>query len=192
MTPETVTAFLSAHGLWLLAPAALIEGPLATLAAGALASKGALPLGGVIAVTTIADLVGDSLLWLAGRHLRHRIPRRLTRRITQTIPLSELRRNAGRILVFGKLTHCLGAPLLVAAGMARVPFLPFLGFNLAATVPKVTAFACLGWAFGTSIGQSDRLLPASLALCALTLVTALLWLRKHGKPHARLLPDPRP
>lgn len=192
MTPETITAFLSAHGLWLLAPVALVEGPLATLAAGALAARGTLSLGGVVVVATFADLAGDTLLWLAGRHLRHRIPARLTRRINRTIPLSDLRRDAGRILIFGKLTHCLGAPLLVAAGIARVPFLPFLGFNLVATLPKVTALACLGWAFGTSVGTSDWLLPASLGLCALTLATALLWLRKHGKSHARLLPDPRP
>ena len=191
MTAETVTAFLSAHGLWLLGPVALVEGPLATLAAGALAAKGTLSLGGVITVATLADLVGDALLWLAGRHLRHRIPRRLTRRISRTIPLSDLRRNAGRILVFGKLTHCLGAPLLVASGMARVPLLAFLGFNLAATIPKVTALALIGWAFGTAIGQCGWLVPASLSVFALTLATAVLWLRKHGKSHAHLMPDPR-
>lgn len=191
MTAETVTAFLAAHGLWLLGPVALVEGPLATLVAGALAGKGTLSLGGVITVATLADLAGDSVLWLVGRHLRHRIPRRFIRRLHPTIPLSDLRRNAGRILVFGKLTHCLGAPLLVASGMARVPFLPFLGFNLAATIPKITAFALLGWAFGTTIGQCSWLVPASLAVFALTLATAFLWLRKHGKPHARLMPDPR-
>lgn len=193
MTSGTITDFLTAHGLWLLAPAALVEGPLATIAAGALAAQGILPLAGVIAVATLADLAGDALLWLAGRSLRHRMPRKLSRRINRTVPLADLRRNAGRVLVFGKLAHSIGAVVLLASGMARVPLLPFLGFNLAATIPKAAALALLGWAFGASLDRSgDWLSPLGLGLCALSLGIALVWLRKQGKPHARLVPDPRP
>lgn len=192
MTPASVMAVLSTHGLWLLAPAALVEGPFATLAAGALAAGGTLPLGGVILVATLADLAGDALLWGAGRALRHRLPRGLSRRINRTVPLADLRRNAGRVLVYGKLTHSIGALVLLASGMARVPLLPFLGFNLAATLPKAAILALLGYAFGTGLRDSDWLVPLGLALCALTLGFALLWLRKQGKPHARLMPDPRP
>lgn len=182
MTAEALTAFLAAHGLWFLAPLALLEGPLVTIAAGALAAKGILPLPAVLAIATAADLAGDALLWLAGRFLRHHLPRRLHRNILRAVPPRSLRRNAGRILTLGKLTHSAGALVLVAAGMARVPFLRFLGFNLAATLPKVAALAAAGWTFGASISETGgrlALLLPILSIAALGLV--VLWLRPAGK-----------
>lgn len=184
MTPDALTAVLTTHGLWLMAPLALVEGPLVTIAAAALAAKGFLDLPAVLAIATAADLAGDVLLWLAGRTLRHRIPRRLHRRIARNLPPQALRHNAGRILVFGKLTHSAGALVLLAAGMARVPFWRFLGFTLAATLPKVAALAALGWLFGTGLngtgtGAAGTLLTALLFL--VTIAAAALWLRKQGK-----------
>ncbi len=183
MTPHSLTAFLSVHGLWILAPAALVEGPLVTVIAGALAAQGLLALPAVIAVATLADLAGDAALWLVGRKLRHRLPRRLQRAVIRRIPPQRLRRNAGRILMFGKLTHSAGALVLLAAGMARVPFWPFLGFNLTATLPKVVALAAFGWVFGLTVTASKSwlaVLPAVLLLFALG--SAALWLRLQGKP----------
>ncbi len=190
MTTNALTALITTHGLWLMAPLALIEGPLVTVAAGALAAQGLLSLGGVIVAATIADLCGDALLWLAGRHLRRRLPRKLARRITRRLPLADLRRNAGRVLVFGKLTHSMGAFVLFAAGVARVPFLRFLGFNAAATLPKVTALALLGWSFGTTLAGIGT--PLAPALLTVSLAISVFWLRKQGHPNARLVPDPRP
>ncbi len=182
MTGEAITAFLSAHGLWIMAPAALLEGPFVTIVAGALAAQGTLNLGGVILTALLADLVGDALLWLVGRFLRDRLPRRMARRINRTIPLADLRKHSVRILLFGKLAHSLGAAVLVAAGMARVPFVPFLLVNLVATIPKVTVLALLGWTFGASIANGpDWLAPLGMAFLVMALGISIYWLRKQGK-----------
>lgn len=183
MTADTVTAFLAAHGLWLLAPLALVEGPLVTIAAAALASKGILPLPAVIAIATAADLAGDTLLWIVGRKLRHALPRSLHRRIARAIPPRHMRRNACCILTLGKFTHSAGAVVLVAAGMARVPFLRFLCFNLAATLPKVAALAAIGWTFGVAfLGQGGFAVVVPPILFVATLALVALWLRPARKP----------
>lgn len=182
MTADTVTIFLAADGLWLLAPLALVEGPIVTIAAAALAAKGILPLPAVIAIATAADLTGDALLWIVGRKLRHALPRGLHRRIARTIPPRHMRRKAGRILTLGKITHSAGAVVLVAAGMARVPFARFLAFNLAATLPKVAAFAAIGWTFGaTFAGQNILAVLVPPILFAATLALVALWLRPARK-----------
>lgn len=193
MTAAAFSELLATHGLWLMAPLALVEGPLVTVAAGTLAAQGVLPLGGVILTATAADLCGDVLLWLSGRHLCRQLPFRLKRRIVRRVPFADLRRNAGRVLLFGKLTHSLGAAVLLASGMARVPFMPFVTINLLATVPKVCAFALLGWAFGHTLTGNDRLFaPLGFLTLAATAGIAALWLRKKGKSNARLLPYPSP
>ena len=157
MTPDALTAFIARHGLWLLAPAALVEGPLVTIAAGALVAKGTLGLPAVLAIATAADLTGDAALWLAGRHLRRFLPCRLRRRIMRGAALRSLRHQSGRILIFGKLTHSAGAIVLVAAGMARVPFARFIGFNLIATLPKVAACIAIAyrWEAVAAAGASN-------------------------------------
>ena len=68
-----------------------------------------------------------------------------------------------------------------------------LGRHAVATLPKVTVLALLGWGFGTTLAETgDRLAPLAPVLLTASLAIAVFWLRKQGKPHARLVPDPRP
>lgn len=183
MTPDTLQTFVAQHGLWLMAAAAILEGPLVTIAAGALVAKGTLGLPAVLAIATAADLTGDAALWLAGRHLRRLLPHRLRRRMARNTALRSLRQQAGRVLIMGKLTHSAGAIVLLAAGMARVPFARFLGFNLIATLPKVAACTAIGWAFGHSLTQAGFWLTTLSAAClVMALGLMALWLRTQGKP----------
>ena len=61
----------------------------------------------------------------------------------------------GRTLLFGKLTHVAGLPILVAAGAARMPYPIFLGYNFLGTLPKTAVFAALGWCFGSAWQRID-------------------------------------
>ena len=55
---ETVTLLLSKHGLALLAPIAVIEGPIVTVIAAWLANRGMFDIWSVSVVVILADAVG--------------------------------------------------------------------------------------------------------------------------------------
>lgn len=151
-------ALLNAYGIAILAPLAIIEGPIVTVIAAWLASLGLLNLWEVLICVILADLVGDSLMYLAGRlgldwiPARLRMGLRLNRR--RLVRLARMFQTDGtKILIIGKLTHAAGFAVLLAAGAAQMPFLTFLTANFIATVPKSLALAALGYLAGAAYGQ---------------------------------------
>ena len=64
---DSVLQLLQAHGLLLLFPLAVIEGPIVTVVAGWLARLGHFRLEWAMPILILADLVGDSLLYGLGR-----------------------------------------------------------------------------------------------------------------------------
>jgi membrane-associated protein len=170
---------LTSHGIGLLIPLAIIEGPIVTVIAAWLASLGLLDLRQVIVVVIIADLAGDGLLYLLGRFGLGLIPPALQKRLgvsqRRLVRLVRAFRNKGvKLLILGKLTHAAGFAILIAAGAARMPFAAFMGANLAATVPKSLVLVGLGYAFGAAYSQiSNGIYWASLAILALGLVIFL-------------------
>lgn len=152
---ETVTALIAKNGLAVLAPVAVIEGPIVTVIAAWLASQGLMSLWAVIAVVVAADLVGDVGLYALGRWGIGRLPARWLARIGLTRDRLEgltdhFEGRGGRTLLLGKITHSAGFAVLAAAGMAKMPMLRYLLFNLLGTVPKSLLFAGLGYAFGAA------------------------------------------
>lgn len=177
---QTALSLLSAHGITLVAPLALVEGPIITVIAASLAQQAVLDIRTVLVVVVLADLLGDALLYLAGRSGGHRITRLLRLGDARIEALSgQLRLNAGRILVGAKLTHAAGAAVLFASGTARVPFAYFMACNLLATVPKTLVFVALGWWAGASFDRIGTwLLPVSLGLLGLGLLAAFCLRRR--------------
>lgn len=158
---DQVQTLIAAHGLTLMAPLAVLEGPIVTVIAAYVASLGLLDLRAVIAVAVLADLVGDTILYFVGRNGLGGLPERWRIRLGMPADRVErladhFRRKGGRTLVVGKLTHSAGAAVLVAAGTARMPFGTFMLFNLVATVPKVLVFAAIGWMFGSAYSRVDH------------------------------------
>ena len=173
-------ALLNNYGIAILAPLAIIEGPIVTVIAAWLASLGLLNLWEVLICVILADLVGDSLMYLAGRFgldwipARWRIGLRLNRR--RLLRLAQMfQTNGAKILIIGKLTHAAGFAVLLAAGAARMPFLTFLTANFVATVPKCLALAAIGYFAGAAYGQiSSGIYWLSLAAIAVLILAALL------------------
>jgi len=185
MTEGEFGAMVQEFGLWIIAPIALVEGPAISVVSGYLARLGFLGLPQTYACLVVADLVGDSLLYLAGRRWRGRLATPWLRKVGLTRRrlaggLRAFRAKGGRLLVIGKLTHSAGFAVLVAAGMSRMAFGRFLALNLAATLPKVAGFMALGWVFGEISGRvADWLWGLSvLLLVAFAGVLWSLFLRK--------------
>lgn len=152
---QEIAALVMAHGLWVLVPLAVLEGPIVTVIVGGLASLGLIDPALAIVLLVLADVAGDAVLYAGGRGLRiDRIPligARLRLPRAQLVPLIRgMRRHATRLMVLGKLTHAAGFAVLIAAGAARVSLAQFLVVNLLASVPKTLAFFALGYGFATA------------------------------------------
>jgi len=172
---------VSDWGLGIIAPLAVVEGPVVTLVSGALVQAGLLGLLPVLVTLVLADLAGDVGLYLAGRHVRSLrrsawldrlgITRRRLARLVRGF-----RRNDARLLVLGKWTHAAGFAVLLAAGVAQMPPRRFVVLTLVATLPKTAVLLGIGGALG---GAWDRLeglwLWLPLVVAGLTLP---LWLRR--------------
>ena len=153
MTEAEVGTLIRDYGMLIIGPVAVLEGPVISVISGYLARAGLVSLRLVFVVLVVADLVGDVALYLVGRQGRAGLALPwlarfgVTRRRLASV-IRAFRKNDARILVLGKLTHSAGFAVLLAAGMARMPFLRFLALNTAATVPKVAVFLGIGWWFG--------------------------------------------
>lgn len=179
---EAVAAILAKHGLVVLAPIAVLEGPIVTVIAAWLASQGLFNLWSVALVVVIADMVGDYLLYALGRWGLHRMPASwrdrlgLKRQRLEQLAM-HFSKKGGRTLLLGKLTHSAGAAVLVAAGLARMPAFRFGWINLAATVPKSLIFVALGYGFGSAYARIDNWISrVSLVLLAVIAVVGVVWL----------------
>ena len=186
---ETVADLVQSHGLLLLAPLAVLEGPIVTVVAGSLVPLGLLGFVPVYIVVILGDLVGDSLFYLLGRKGLAHLPLRWRARFgLRRRRLDDIARHfhtkGGRTLIAAKLTHSLGFVALTAAGASRMPFGAFLWYNLLATIPKSLAFLLIGYAFGAAYTRIDTYISwASLCVMALLLAGGLVWfLRQRSAP----------
>lgn len=179
---ETIIALASTHGLAIIAPLAVVEGPIVTVIAAWLASRDILNIWAVSAVVIAADMVGDLALYALGRWGLHKLPKswrdRLGLNRARLLGLAKhFRVRGNRTLVIGKLTHTAGAAVLVAAGLGKVRLWRFFWVNLLATTPKSLFFVALGYSIGAAYAGIDNWITrASLILGGILIVVAALWL----------------
>lgn len=181
MDQAQLLTLLHDNGVAILAPLAVLEGPVVTILAGWLASIGVIGLYKAYMVVVLADLVGDSGFYLLGRFAPNAVPGRLRARLGLSPRglvrmRSNFRTQGPRILLIGKITHAAGFAVLIAAGMARMRFGTFLLFNLLGTLPKSAAFLALGYVVGSATARIENWLTA---VSVIVLALAALWALRH-------------
>ncbi|NBB98769.1 MAG: hypothetical protein GVY34_11530 [Alphaproteobacteria bacterium] len=181
---DALTPLVVDYGLWVVAAAAVIEGPVVSVLSTALAREGLLPFWPVAAVLLAGDLAGDILHYTLGRRGLAQMPRAWRRWLgigpARAQQLARhFGRHGGKTLMLAKLTHSIGAPVLLAAGMARMPLAPFLGWNALAALPKTAGLMALGWYAGDAWRLVELWLGrwTWLALAALAAGAVLWWFR---------------
>lgn len=184
-TSADIATIITNHGIAILAPLTILEGPIVTVVAAYLASLHLLRLVDVIICVIIGDVIGDCILYGVGRGMLDWLPLSLRMRFgvsrrRMAILMRTYRDNGVRVLVVGKLTHAAGFAVLIAAGAARMPFATFVLANFLATIPKSLVLVALGYLFG-----SAHMLIAEwfsfgsvLLLAGLLVVAGLLYYRK--------------
>ncbi|MBC7144241.1 MAG: VTT domain-containing protein [Thioclava marina] len=186
---ETLTALMAKHGLAVIAPIAVLEGPIVTVIAAWLASQNLFSVWSVSVIVILADVVGDVGLYSLGRWGLNRMPKRWRDKLglnrARLVSAGRHFQNKGvKTLLFGKWTHSAGAPVLVAAGVARMNIWLFTLTNLIATIPKSLAFVALGYWLGSYYGKIDSwLTKGSIILLVLILFGATIWFFRRKRQH---------
>ncbi len=161
-TSTDIASLLLAHVYEVLLPLSVFEGPIVTITGGFLVATGHLQFLPVFAIVVLGDVIGDALFYAFGRFVGARM---LT---TWAGPTSlekarglerRFRRKADQTLVIGKLTHTIGAMVLIVAGMVKLPFPRFMTVNFLATLPKSLVLLVIGYA----VGSGYNLVPQHLS-----------------------------
>ncbi|MBN8293464.1 VTT domain-containing protein [Rhodobacter sp. NTK016B] len=185
MTNPEILTLVQDHGLLLLAPLAVIEGPIMSVLGGSLSGAGLFNVWSVLAIVIAADLFGDMVLYWVGMRGGGLLPERLRARVLN--PDSALQRrlrheltdHGVRLLVLGKLTHGAGFAVLMAAGAMRYPFAKFVVVNLGATAIKSGALVALGWWLGDRWQRAEVWLDRAVVVVALAAVLGLaVWVHR--------------
>lgn len=172
---------LSAHAYAVLLPLAIVEGPLVTIAGGALVATGQLKFWPVLAVVVTGDLVGDSAFYALGRWGGIRMVMKWANHDTVTRASAlevQFLSKADQALVAGKLTHVVGALVLIVAGIAKMPFARFLTVNFLCTLPKSLMLLGVGYTFGfgsTAFGQNAAYGSLALLIAGVIVLYILMF-----------------
>jgi membrane protein DedA with SNARE-associated domain len=147
-------------------------------------------------------LAGDSIIFLAGRKLGHRVAEfgPLRRIITpQKLTDAEklLRRRGNLVVVVARFLPGLRAPTYFTVGHAKLPYWEFLLFDGAAALVSAPLWVCLGFFFGSNIAEALRtaghfgnyILGGVLLLVG---VIALRWWRRRRRGAAGAGEPPTP
>ncbi len=178
---ESWLGFFQEYGLWIVAFASILEGPIVTVLSSLLARQGVFDLSPLFFILVAGDLLGDYVHYALGRRGFGKIPEAWRARLGLTptrvaLLTRQFGQKGGRLLFLGKMTHSVGAAVLVAAGVARMPVGPFLLYNLLATLPKTAALMALGYHAGDAYAQIDLWLGrGAMFMMALIVASTLFW-----------------
>jgi membrane protein DedA with SNARE-associated domain len=148
-------------------------------------------------------LVGDSVIFWAGRKLGMRVAEiRPLRRIITPARLAEaekmIRRRGNLVVVIARFLPGLRAPTYFTVGHSKLPFWEFLLFDGVAAAVSAPLWVCLGFYFGSNIGEAARQAAhfGNYILAAVLAVVAGLgirwWLARRGDVTPPPAPPPGP
>ena len=157
-TPDHIVLLLTHYGYLILFPIAVIEGPIISVIAGFLVSKGLLNFFFAYLVLLAGDLGGDMLYYAVGRWGGMPFIKRWGPRLgLNPARVAQVDKHfvdhGGKTLLFGKWTQTVGAPILVSAGIVRMPFWKYMWYNTLGSLPKSLLLITLGFYFGQTYNQ---------------------------------------
>ncbi|MBQ1047480.1 glycosyltransferase [Micromonospora sp. C51] len=130
----------------------LIEGPAATITAGTLVGAGAAAFWPIWVIVALAEVVGDSLLYLVGRSARRPWVASLLSRLKATALLDRLAgMSLPRLVITAKLVDVFALPAFVSAGLAGLPYRRFAAWVGATAAVRGLVLIGLGALFGSQL-----------------------------------------
>lgn len=167
-----------------------IEGPAVGMLTGSLIKLGYLNLYLSYLVYVIGDFTADCLYYSMGYLGRIGILKKFNS--STTIKKAEkykilFHKHPNKIIVFGKLTHFFGLPILIEAGLTHYPWKKFLIFDLIATLIKSAILLFIGF-YLTSLWVSinNTINYIGLTVTFLTVIFLSYFLIKFYKERKKL------
>ncbi|MCX6712660.1 MAG: DedA family protein [Candidatus Vogelbacteria bacterium] len=190
LTLDQIIALLHIYGYFLLFPIAFLEGPIITVIAGFLSAHGVFVWYWAYLVVIAGDLGGDIFYYFIGRFSRHGFLLRwgkylgIEEREVEKIE-EHFRRHPGKTIIIAKWTQVAGLPVLIAAGIAKMPLGPFTFYNALGTVVKSAVLLSLGYFAGAAYQQIDSYFSlastVSFFIAVLLLVGYIIYRRRRKK-----------
>jgi membrane protein DedA with SNARE-associated domain len=136
-----------------------LPGETALIAAGIFASRGDLPIAGVIAAGAVAAIVGDNLGYWIGRTGGRKLLERwgpLARWSERVLPWSErfFHRHGSKTVFLGRFFAVLRVTAAWMAGVSRMPWWRFLAWNAAGGICWALLVGLLSYYFGHAAGDA--------------------------------------
>ena len=171
----------------------VIPGETAAVVGGVFASRGDLPLWGMILVVISAAILGDTVGYEIGKHLGPRIIalKLLDKRRAQLQKAEDFLARRGGLAVFlGRFTAFFRAVMPALAGLSRMPYRRFAIWNFTGGIIWGALFVTLGFVAGNSYEELAHAVGRGAAVVVGVVVVVILgvWqFRKHraaAKPTA--------
>ncbi|GAB2601960.1 hypothetical protein Aab01nite_63190 [Paractinoplanes abujensis] len=136
------------HPYLVLGPLVLLEGPAATITAGTLVAAGAATFWPIWLIVVLAEVLGDTLLYLIGRSARRPWVARWLRRIKlgrpAEVPLP-------RLVITAKIVDVVALPAFIWAGLQRISYRRFAAWAGATAAVRGLLLIGLGALLGTQL-----------------------------------------
>jgi membrane-associated protein len=163
----------------------VLPGELVVILGGALASRGRVPLAGVVAAGILGPILGDSIGYFLGRRYGRRYFRGRRKARWSRARLWLRRRGASAVFI-GRFTAFLRSIVPAAAGAARVPLTQFVPWCVAAGVIWGGASALLGYFLAKNFETLESFASRfSLAILTVVVVGLGVYLLRNRRKHRR-------
>jgi membrane protein DedA with SNARE-associated domain len=171
------------HSYFVFFPVMVVEGPIVTVIAGFLASLGYFNLIYLYPLAILGDLVGDTIYYAlgrwGGRHAINKWAKYLGFNPEHISKVEKLfHHHGGKTLLLGKITQVVGSAVLVAAGVAKMPYKRFLYLNAIITIPKSLLLVLIGYYFGRSYAKINGWLDITILFSLIILIILFFVYRK--------------
>lgn len=153
LTGQDIFNFMRDYGYWVILPLMIIEGPIATIIAAMLSSMGALNVFVVFIFSILGDIIGDVLLYLAGRIWGMTFVRRIGKYIgiTENLVLKMekyFKSHGGKTIFLVKSTTGLCWATFTAAGIVKMKFARFLQYSFLGGIVWSGFLVLIGYFYG--------------------------------------------
>ena len=153
----------------------IIEGPIVTMFAGLAVAGGIMNFWLAYAAILAGEVGGDVLYYALGYWGREKLLLKykwLTRIFLPEVKKIErlFEKHPAKTLIISKITHVIGLPFLIAAGIARYNLARFSLYDFIATVPKSLALLAVGYFFSQAIATVDRDIRTATVIVSVFLI----------------------
>ncbi len=153
--------WLLAYKYFILFPIVAIEGPLVTMAVGFLVSLSLFNPYIALPIIIAGDVTSDAAYYFVGYFSErfkwaHWISEKIGLARRKERIINSFQKHGGKMLLFGKLTHALGAVFLIGAGYTKMNLGKFIWYNIVGTAIKSSVLLYVGYLAGSAYQSYHR------------------------------------